>query len=69
MTFGHEQLDVYPLTIAEGNGKATGAGSSRWPEGRFSNAARCRMLLRFAAQCRPGQTPVPGSFSTASSPC
>jgi hypothetical protein len=23
MTFGHEQLDVYPLNIAEGNGKAT----------------------------------------------
>jgi hypothetical protein len=23
MTFGHEQLDAYPLNIAEGNGKAT----------------------------------------------
>jgi hypothetical protein len=23
MTFGHEQLDAYPLNIAEGNDKAT----------------------------------------------
>jgi hypothetical protein len=53
MTFGYEQLDVYPLNIAEGNGKATGTGPLRWAEDRISNAARCMMFLKFAAPSPP----------------
>jgi hypothetical protein len=35
MTFWHEQLDVYPLNIAEGNGKATAGDRRRENRYRF----------------------------------
>jgi hypothetical protein len=52
MTFGHEQMDVCPLNIEEGNGEATDGDRRRFfemAEGWLSNAARCRMFLRCGA--------------------
>jgi hypothetical protein len=41
MTFGHEQLDVYPLNIAEGNGEATDGDRRRFYEMARGSALEC----------------------------
>jgi hypothetical protein len=41
MILGHEQLDVYPLNIAEGNGKATDGDRRRFFEIARGSALEC----------------------------
>ncbi len=51
MSFGHEQLDVYPLNIAEGSGKATDGEWRGFFEMARGSALECRAMQDVLEVC------------------